>query len=940
MTNTRGLPSLDNHNSWADFWRYDIGVNVIPADTRNKVTHIKWSTWQDNPISEDQHNRWKSQNSFSNGLAIISGIVWHNNENKGLYFTFIDVDNKKAITEICTRNGKTISLQEMSQKFLVEQHRDSPYKAHIYFYSPIPFVKKSADEVIGLEVKGLGEHGIAYCSPSIHKHGQPYEIIGTTTPITVTADQAKELMRHIDSICKKYGIEYLDKHYGNLLDSDAKIHQGDSHNSLISIANSILFRSGNDIKESKEKHDNLKSTFININTGRCLPPLPADEVNTIWNDAVAYYTRIRGQEKESEKKEEEQQKQSHASILVQLATNNARSFFKDQYGTAFALVSIKSDNHNEVVRLEGEKFKRYLSRLFYDHQNGKVVGSDAINSAVQVLQARTEYGGQTIPLSLRVACKNNNDNGGSLEFCYDLTNSTWQYIRITGQKWDIADNNNDSSILFVRYNQTPQDTPDRHYEPDIFDRFLKLTNVKDDQNKLLLKVYIISLFVPDIAHPILILHGEKGSAKSTLQLLIKLLVDPAKPSLLTIHKNSNEFVQQLSHTHIAFYDNLKHAPYWLSDEVCKAVTGIGQTKRKLYTDDDDIVYEYKRCLGFSGINIILTEPDALDRSILIELNRIAREDRRVESEIIAEFRKLRPKSLGYIFDTMVKALQIKPSIKLNDLPRMADFALWGEAISQAMGYKPLEFINAYYENIGRQNIEAVETHPLGLVIAKYFEEQSGNELKALEGSPMEVQEVLDAFAQKIKVNTNHKLWPKSPNALSRRLNQIRSNLLEGLGVEVTISRLTTDRNGSKANTSYLKIGKIPPVSPIHPAEQNHEGNCQKSTGDIISPVDKIPPVENAQDHVQKSEIGGIGGTGDILLSSRDGCTTLVQKNTTVTQQKQQFKFDCYYCDIFQTNIKEEYESHVVLRHPGRPCYPSKPDLVRFELEAKGKEWEM
>ena len=62
--------------------------------------------------------------------------------------------------------------------------------------------------------------------------------------------------------------------------------------------------------------------------------------------------------------------------------------------------------------------------------------------------------------------------------------------------------------------------------------------------------------------------------------------------------------------------------------------------------------------------------------------------------------------------------------------------------------------------------------------------------------------------------------------------QIRSDLLEGLGIEVTISRLTTDRNGSKANTSYLKIGKIPPVSPIPPAEQNHEGTCQKSTGDI------------------------------------------------------------------------------------------------------------
>jgi hypothetical protein len=49
---------------------------------------------------------------------------------------------------------------------------------------------------------------------------------------------------------------------------------------------------------------------------------------------------------------------------------------------------------------------------------------------------------------------------------------------------------------------------------------------------------------------------------------------------------------------------------------------------------------------------------------------------------------------------------------------MADFALWGEAISQAMGYKPLVFLNAYYENIGRQNIEAIEANPLGQAIAK------------------------------------------------------------------------------------------------------------------------------------------------------------------------------------------------------------------------------
>jgi hypothetical protein len=42
---------------------------------------------------------------------------------------------------------------------------------------------------------------------------------------------------------------------------------------------------------------------------------------------------------------------------------------------------------------------------------------------------------------------------------------------------------------------------------------------------------------------------------------------------------------------------------------------------------------------------------------------------------------------------------------------MADFAIWGEAISRAMCYPEMKFIDAYYNNKGRQNIEAVESDP-------------------------------------------------------------------------------------------------------------------------------------------------------------------------------------------------------------------------------------
>ena len=35
-----------NKAGWANFWRYEIGVNVIQADTRNKTTGSKWSKYQ------------------------------------------------------------------------------------------------------------------------------------------------------------------------------------------------------------------------------------------------------------------------------------------------------------------------------------------------------------------------------------------------------------------------------------------------------------------------------------------------------------------------------------------------------------------------------------------------------------------------------------------------------------------------------------------------------------------------------------------------------------------------------------------------------------------------------------------------------------------------------------------------------------------------------
>lgn len=316
----REKSEIQSLNESADFWRYDIGVNVIPADTLNKKPLVSWTEWQDKPIPEKLHNRWKEERSFSDGIAVVAGKVWHSKEvdKNTLYLIFIDADKRTAIEEFCTRNGKKVSLRDVSQRFLIEQHGDSPDKAHIYFYSPIPFPRKTADSIL---VKGLGKHGIAFCFPSKHKDGMRYEIVGTNQPVTLTIEQARELIQHIDQICIKHKLQYLEKDtFGSsyfcspnissnlrnivrtlTIDTAVKIPEGQRHVTLISVANSLLFNHLENKRKRKSEKE-LKQFFEQTNHLLCEPePLPDNELSSIWNSAVNFVSRIREYEKGEEK---------------------------------------------------------------------------------------------------------------------------------------------------------------------------------------------------------------------------------------------------------------------------------------------------------------------------------------------------------------------------------------------------------------------------------------------------------------------------------------------------------------------------------------------------------------------------------------------------------------------------------------------------------------
>src|ERR1041384_5871946 len=136
-----------------------------------------------------------------------------------------------------------------------------------------------------------------------------------------------------------------------------------------------------------------------------------------------------------------------------------------------------------------------------------IVNSESISNVLNVLKAKAEFEGSAKNLSLRVT---NLKEEEPFTIYYDLANKDWRVVKVIPDGWTVGY----CPIIFRRYkSQQPQVYPSREYSSDVFDRFIDLMNIKDEDDKVLVKGYLISLFYPDIPKPILILMAEQGSAK-------------------------------------------------------------------------------------------------------------------------------------------------------------------------------------------------------------------------------------------------------------------------------------------------------------------------------------------------------------------------------------------------------------------------------------------
>ena len=466
-------------------------------------------------------------------------------------------------------------------------------------------------------------------------------------------------------------------------------------------------------------------------------------------------------------------------IIFDKETEEVITSFQDQFGQLY--VFIRENNHANLFKLnENGRFNGWLADKYWILYGEGVSKGTIANVLNQYINRCLEKG--KIYLHNRVCSNNGNIN-------IDMSDSGWNVIEISGNGWMVKTN---LIPMFVRYSHhlpmivTKIDTS---FNPSgNFNKISKYLHASNSNDAYMMKCYILSCLIPDIQHPIMSLYGEKGSAKSFIHTIIKLTIDPSSMETFDVPKDKVEIIQLLQHHWFAPLDNLSGIDINVSNLLCRAVTGSSFSKRTLFSDDDDTIYSYKRCVGLNGVNIVPWATDLLDRCINFNIEKFKFEEQKPEEELKDKFKEEYNDIMNGAFDVISKAMNEVKHIKNKEVCmfRLMDFAKWGEAISRAMGNEKGKFVKAYNDKMAESDRIAVEENMVGKAVLKIMKHQD-----TFKGR---MHELLVVIKRKYEEDPDDDLpakFPENGTVLSKELNKVIYNFRK-LGIEIEKPRWDGD----------------------------------------------------------------------------------------------------------------------------------------------------
>ena len=510
---------------------------------------------------------------------------------------------------------------------------------------------------------------------------------------------------------------------------------------------------------------------------------------------------------EPEPQEAESDNGSAASILVKL-TDAKGELVHDKDRVCYALMD--ADGYRETLPLKSERFRIWASRQVYEATRS-APNPNALEQAITTLEGKALYAGREAEVHLRVAKTDDS-------YWIDLCDDRWRAVQVDRNGWRIVDQ---PPVIFRRTNNS-RELPIPESGGTV-DELVNVVNVIREELPLVI-TWVLESWRPDTPFPILELCGEQGSAKSTTQDRLRDLIDPNKSNLRVDPHGTKDLYVGASQNWVCSYNNLSHLSDSMQDALCCLSTGGGYAARTLYSDLEETVAEIKRPVVINGISVLAHRQDMVDRTIRLMLPPIAPEARRQDGELNREFERIKPRLFGALRNVFSDALKELPTVRLSKLPRMADFAIFGEAVCRAMRW-PEEF-EVIYTRVRREAVEvALDSSPAIVALRRLMDSRD-----EFEGT---IQDLLDL----IKPPEYSDGFPKAAKGLANILRAHRPGLRD-VGVYVEWRE-----RGSKGQNVY--INKSPGSStPSTPSTQALEyrplsaiqcSTCRHFERDTVNP---------------------------------------------------------------------------------------------------------
>jgi hypothetical protein len=513
---------------------------------------------------------------------------------------------------------------------------------------------------------------------------------------------------------------------------------------------------------------------------------------------------------------------TQADILVDLARE--ASLFHTADNTCFADLDVSG--HRETWPIRSKGFRRWLAHRFFK-ETGGAPNSEALGSAFNVIEAKAHFEAPERIVHIRV--------GGLDGHIYlDLCDEAWRAVEIDSAGWRVIDT---PPVRFRRAaGMLPLPAP---VAGGSIEELRPYLNVRSNAEFILSVAWLLAALRERGPYPVLALFGEHGTAKTTFSELLRSLIDPNVLPVRTPPRDDRDLLIAATNAHVQAIDNVSFLLDWISDALCRLSTGGGLSTRQLYTDQDEVLLEAERPTILNGIEEVVNRPDLADRALFLTLAPIPEDKRRPESELWPAFEAVRPRILGALLHAVAEGLSRLPEIRLQRLPRMADFAIWANACETGLRHrdgtfwKAGTFMDAYADNID----EAVETvlnaNPVAAAIRTLTANQPtwtgpATDLLAL------LERIVGEKASKAKT------WPADATRLSGRLRRA-ATFLRKVGIEISIDRSRKDGRTITITTFSESAGEGDKAA-CHSANGGGTADELNDTGNGANDADDVEPI--------------------------------------------------------------------------------------------------